>query len=156
MKMSTQRRRQQGTALIQFTFASLLIVPIFLGTWSFGTTFYLYSRLESAVRDGARYASMQTYDSTSSTPTANFLQAVQYMTVYGDPNANPSTATPLVPNLSTSNVQLTVTFSANNAPSQMTVSITGYSVPSYTNRVTLNGKPYVSFPFVGQWAPTNY
>lgn len=156
MKMSTRRRRQHGSALIQFTFASLLIIPIFLGTWSFGTTFYLYSRLENAVRDGARYASIQTYDSINNTPSASFQQAVQYMTVYGDPNANPATATPLVPNLTTSNVQLTVTFNANNAPSQMTVSITGYSVPSYANRVTLSGKPYVSFPFVGQWAPTNY
>jgi Flp pilus assembly protein TadG len=154
MRRQSRRKSQQGTAIIQFVFASLLIVPIFLGTWSFGTTFYLYARLENAVRDGARYASMQTYDSSTSTPSASFQQAVQYMTVYGDPNANPSTATPLAPNLSTSNVQLTVTFT-NNAPTQVTVAITGYSVPSYAGTVTLSGKPYVSFPFMGLFAPAS-
>lgn len=154
MRRQPRRKTQQGTAIIQFVFASLLIVPIFLGTWSFGTTFYLYARLENAVRDGARYASLQTYDSKDGNPSASFLQAVQYMTVYGDPNADPTKATPLAPNLSAGNVQLTVTLNANGAPSQMTVAITGYSVPSYAGRVTLTGKPYVSFPFVGVWGPT--
>lgn len=153
MRIRGRGRRQAGSAMIEFVFSSLLIVPIFLGTWSFGTTFYLYARLESAVRDGARYASIQTYDSSTTTPSTSFLQAVQYMTVYGDPNADPATAKALVPNLTTGNVQLTVTFT-NNAPSQMTVAITGYTVPSYASSVTLNGKPYVSFPFVGMWGPS--
>ena len=152
MKNQPRSRKQRGAAMIQFVFASLLLIPMFLGTWTFGYTFYLYSRLENAVRDGARYASLQTYDSSTSTPSAAFLQAVQYMTVYGDPNANPSTATPLVPNLSTNNVQLTVTFT-NNAPSAVTVSLTGYQVRTFNGSVTLTGKPYVSFPFLGFWGP---
>lgn len=138
--------------MIQFCFASLLLIPMFLGTWAFGYTFYIYSRLENCVRNGARYASLLTYDSASSTPSSAFQQAVQYMTVYGDPNADPSSATPLVPNLTASNVQLTVTFT-NSAPSKVTVAITGYKVQTFNGMVTLTGKPYVSFPFLGFWGP---
>jgi hypothetical protein len=35
----------------------------------------------------------------------------------------------------------------------MTVSITGFQVNSYIGKTTLNGKPYVYFPFIGYWGP---
>ena len=74
------------------------------------------------------------------------------MTVYGDPNANSSTATPVVNGLTTSNVQLTVTF-ANGVPSTTAVSITNFQVQSYPVQVTLSGKPYVWFPYLGTFGP---
>jgi hypothetical protein len=57
-----------------------------------------------------------------------------------------------VTGLTTSNVALTVTFT-NGAPSAVTVNITGFQVNSYIGKVSLNGKPYVWFPYVGYWAP---
>ena len=63
-----------------------------------------------------------------------------------------ATATPVVSGLTTANVQLTVTFVAG-APSAMTVAITNFRVLSYFGRVTLNGKPYVWFPYLGTWGP---
>jgi hypothetical protein len=67
--------------------------------------------------------------------------------VYGDPNANTSTATPVVSGLTTGNVQLTVTFT-NGAPSSMNVAVTGFQLNTYIGKVTLSGKPYVAFPYM--------
>jgi Flp pilus assembly protein TadG len=147
-----KRRNQRGGVTVEFTLSLLLLIPMFLGGWAFGYTFFQYGQLENAVRDGARYASMQTYDSATTTPTSAFLTAVQKMTVYGDPAADTSTATPVVTGLTTSNVQLTVTFS-NGVPSAMTVAITGFQIQSFLGKVTLNGKPYVWFPFAGYFGP---
>ena len=74
------------------------------------------------------------------------------MTVYGDPDADPSSATPIVAGLTTSNVQLTVGFTSG-APNSTTVSITNFQVLSYIGKTTLNGKPYVWFPYLGTWGP---
>jgi Flp pilus assembly protein TadG len=139
--------------MVEFTLATSVLIPLFLGGWAFGYTFYQYVQLENAVRAGARYASVRTYDGPpNSTPTAAFQTAVYKMTVYGDPNADTSTATPVVSGLTTSNVTLSVSW-ANSVPSTVTVSITGFAVQSYPFRVTLNGKPYVWFPYVGTFGP---
>jgi Flp pilus assembly protein TadG len=137
---------------VEFALCTLLLIPVFLGTWSFGFTFFQYAQLENAVRSGARYASVRTYDSASTTPSSAFLTAVQKATVYGDPAADTATATPVVAGLTPAKVQLAVTFTSG-APSGMTVSITNFQVQSYLNKVTLTGKPYVWFPYLGTWGP---
>src|SRR5207245_9985969 len=48
--------------------------------------FYVYNTLVIAVREGARYASIKPYDSTTTTPTSAFQNAVRNMVVYGDQN----------------------------------------------------------------------
>lgn len=152
MRHPAKVRKQCGSITVEFTLCSLVLIPVFLGTWAFGFTFFQYAQLENAVRGGARYASEQPYDSASTTPSSAFLTAVQKVTVYGDPAADTATATPVVAGLTTANVQLTVTFTAG-APSAMTVSIVNFQLQSYTNKVTLNGKPYVWFPYLGTWGP---
>jgi Flp pilus assembly protein TadG len=148
-RTGSARRRRRGGVMIEFTLCVTFLMTLFLGVWAYGYGFYVYSELENAVRNGARYASKLPYDSSSSTPSASFLTKVQQMTVYGDPNV--SNGTPLAPNLTTSNVALTVTM-ANAAPATVTVAITGYTLPGYWN-VTLNNKPYVWFPYLGYWSP---
>lgn len=127
MRLVLRSRRESGSVMIEFTFTMLVLIPLFLGAWAF-------------------------YDSATTTPSSAFLTAVQKMTVYGDPAANPSSATPVVSGLTTNNVNLTVTFD-NGAPSTMTVSITNFKVLSYPAPTTLNGKPFVWFPYVGYWTP---
>ena len=144
----------KGGVTLEFALSMLLLIPIFLGVWAFGYTFFQYAQLENAVRAGARYASFQNYDSASVTPTGSFLTAVQKATVYGDPAANTATATPVVNGLTTANVQLTVTFTSG-APSAMTVAIKNFQVLSYFGKVTLNNKPYVWFPYLGTWGRRN-
>jgi len=138
--------------MIEFTLSLLFLTPLFMGAWAFGYTFYQYTQLENAVRSGARYASGLNYDSATATPSSSFLTAVQKMTVYGDPAADTSTATPVVSGLTTDNVSLTVAFSGG-APSTVTVYISNFRVNSYVGKVSLNGKPYVWFPYVGYWSP---
>ena len=81
---------------------------IFSGIFQFAYSFYVYNTLVVAVRQGARYASIKPYDSTSTTPTSGFQNAVRNMVVYGDPNP-PGGARPAVPHLLASNVTLFVT-----------------------------------------------
>ncbi len=150
--MSASRHKQRGSVMIEFTLSMMLLIPLFLGGWAFGYTFFQYAQLENAVRAGARYASTVNYDSSTSTPSSAFLSAVQNVTVYGDPNANPATTTPVVSGLTTGNVNLTVGF-LNGAPASMTVSISNFQVLSYPGKTTLTNKPFVSFPYVGYWSP---
>ena len=151
MNFTNPKTGERGSVMVEFTLSMLVLIPLFLGTWAFGYTFFQYSELENAVRAGARYASTLNYDSATNTPSAAFLTGVQNMTVYGDPNANPATATPVVSGLTTANVNLSVGFT-NSAPSSVTVSVTGFQVLTYYGTTTLN-KPYVWFPYVGYWTP---
>ena len=152
MRFANHSRGQRGSVMVEFTLSMTVLIPLFLGGWAFGYTFFQYAQLENAVRAGSRYASTLNYDSATTTPSSAFLTAVQNMTVYGDPNANPSSATPVVSGLTTNNVNLTVAF-ANGAPSTMTVSITNFQILSYFGATTLTNKPYVWFPYVGYWSP---
>ena len=148
MRMMFSRGRRSGSVLVEFTLSATFLIAVFLGVWQFGYAFYIYSELEQAVRDGARYASLGTYNSANSTPTAAFLTAVQNVVVYGDPAGG---TTPIAPGLTTANVSLTVTFTS--VPTTMTVAITNYTVPTYFGNQTLSGKPTTSFPFVGVFGP---
>jgi Flp pilus assembly protein TadG len=148
--MTVSRGKRNGSVLVEFTLSATFLVALFLGVWEFGYSFYIYSELEQSVRAGARYASLRTYNSANSTPTADFLTAVQNVVVYGDP-APPAGATPVAPGLTTSNVSLTVTFTS--VPTTMNVAITGYTLPTYFGNQTLTGKPTTSFPFVGVFGP---
>lgn len=48
-------RRRTGVAIVEFALASLLFLPITLGTIDFGRAIFQTSQLENAVREGARY-----------------------------------------------------------------------------------------------------
>ena len=145
------RKRQGGSVIVELTLSLTFLTALFLGTWQYGYTFYIYAELEQAVRDGARYASELTYDSGTSTPAADFQTAVENVVVYGNPSPAQGAA-PVAPGLATNNVSLTVTFTSN-VPTEMTVAITGYQIPTYFGKATLNGKPTTTFPFVGIFGP---
>jgi len=142
-------RCQRGNIMIEFAIGAGVLTSIFAGTFQFGYTFYQYNLLKNAVSDGARYASLRTYDSNSSTPSSAFQTAVQNMVVYGDPGGGSS---PVAPGLATSNVNLNVTFT-NSVPTAMTVSITGYTIGAVFGTTTLSNKPSVTYAYQGIYAP---
>jgi Flp pilus assembly protein TadG len=157
MRRSTRpKNRERGNAMVEFALSATLIVGFFAGVFQFGYTFFAYNALEDAVRGGARYASLKPYDSTTTTPSDAFLTAVRNMVVYGDPSPADG-ATPVLNGLSTANVQLTVTGGqsggTDNAPTSMTVSITGFQINSLFSTSTLNGRPSVTFPYTGIVTP---
>ena len=142
-------RCRRGNIMIEFAIGASVLTSIFAGTFQFGYTFYQYNLLKNAVSDGARYASLRTYDSSTSTPSSAFQTAVQNMVVYGDPAGG---SAPVAPNLATSNVNLNVTFT-NGVPSTMTVSITGYTIGAVFGSTTLTNKPSVNYAYQGVYSP---
>jgi Flp pilus assembly protein TadG len=147
MKVSRrQKASQKGSVFIEFALSFLVLFSIFTGAFEFGYAFYAYNTLVNAVREGARYASLKPYDSASSTPSTAFNTAVQNMVVYSNPSPSYG-ATPILRGLSTSNVNLTV-LTSGSAPTQMTVSISGFSLDAVFGTINLNGNPSVSFPYL--------
>lgn len=135
--------------MLEFAIGSGVLVSIFTGTFQFGYTFYQYNLLLNAVNDGARYAALRPYDSTTSTPSTAFSNAVKNMVVYGNPTGG---SAPVVPNLATSNVNITVGF-LNSVPRTMAVSISGYTINSVFSSTTYTGKPRVTYSYQGEFSP---
>ncbi len=144
----SRRRRQSGNALVEFALAFGFLFPILAGTFQFGYAFFVYNQLQNAVRQGARFAALKTYDSSSATPSTAFRNSVQNAVVYGNPAGG---EIPVAKSLTSSNVNLTVTF-ANGVPAMMTVSIQNYNLDALLRTFTLN-RPSASFSYVGVYAP---
>jgi Flp pilus assembly protein TadG len=97
MNDNKSRNNQRGAALFEFAIVATVFLTMIFGVIEFGRFFWTHNALRDAARKGARYATIRKNDGPG-------IQAVKYMVVYGDPNANPATATPVVPGLTTSNV----------------------------------------------------
>jgi len=153
--VSVRARNQRGEALIEFALSFFLIFAIFSGIFQFAYTFYVYNSLVNAVREGARYASLKPYDSTTTTPSPAFQTAVQNLVVYGDA-APLSGAKAVVPGLTTAKVAVTVVGGGTGTLttlSLMTVSINGFQIDAVFGTLNLNGKPTASFPYTGIITP---
>ena len=133
-----RHRRERGAALLEFALSAIVLVALFVGVFQIGYTFYAYNRLEGAVRRGAQYASLK--------PDA--ITEVRNTVVFGDPNPKDG-AIPVLNGLTTSHVQVKVTGAAV-APASVTVAIVGYQINSVFSITTLDGRPSVTFPYVGQ------
>jgi Flp pilus assembly protein TadG len=148
-------KRQRGNALIEFALSFCLLFSVFAGIFQFSYSFYVYNTLVMAVREGARYASLKPYDSTTVTPTSTFQTAVQNMVIYGD--ADPAQgARPVVAGLTNANVTVVPTGGASGtltAPTQISVSITNFRVDSAFGAWTLINKPNATFPYTGILTP---
>jgi Flp pilus assembly protein TadG len=148
-RIPAQWRSRRGNAVLEFALGSTFLIAVFTGTFQFGYSFYQYNRLELAVSNGARYAALRPYDSTTTTPSTTFRDAVRNVVVYGSPAGGTS---PVVPGLTTTNVVVTPAFK-NNVPASMTVAISGFTLEGVVGRYTLNGKPVVTYPYQGIWTP---
>jgi Flp pilus assembly protein TadG len=97
MNLNRFNDNQRGAALFEFAIVATVFLTMIFGVIEFGRFFWTHNALRDAARKGARYATIRKNDAAG-------IQAVKYMVVYGDPNANPATATPIVPGLTASNV----------------------------------------------------
>jgi TadE-like protein len=73
---------RRGNAMIEFALASFVLIPLFIGTFQFGYTFYVYNLLCTQMRAGARYASLKTFKGSD---VSGFKTAVQNMVMYDNP-----------------------------------------------------------------------
>jgi Flp pilus assembly protein TadG len=146
MKRNSHTR---GNAMVEFALAVGLLLPMLFGTFEFGYAFYTYNRLIAAVREGARYASLRTYDSSTTTPSDTYLTAVKNAVVYGDPSGSGS---PVVSGLTTDEIGVTMTM-VIGVPDIVTVSVTNFTIDTIVKTLSLANKPSAAFRFEGTYAP---
>jgi Flp pilus assembly protein TadG len=147
------RKGESGSAMIEFALGATMMAYIFIGTFQWGYTFFVYNNVLSAVNNGAKFASLKTYDSTTATPSTCFTTSIKNMVAYGDPTGN--TTNTVAPGLTPSKVTLSFTFDpvTGLVPQQVTVGISSYTINAVVGSTTLTSKPQMTFPYTGRYAP---
>ncbi len=135
MKTKSFRKDARGTAMVEMAIAATVFLTAMFAVVEFGRFLWTHNALKSAVQRGARYATLRKSDSASQL-------AVKKMVVYGDPNANPATAKPVVGGLTTANVSVAYkNYNGIELSSQATVTVVNYkfkfAVPLVGTSVTL-------------------
>ncbi|HEU4796068.1 MAG TPA: TadE/TadG family type IV pilus assembly protein [Pyrinomonadaceae bacterium] len=137
LRIKNFKRDERGAALLEYAIGATVFIMAVFGVLEFGRALWAHNALTDAARRGARYAVLSQSDKDS---------AIRNVVVYGNPGGGTQ---PLLPGLSTTNVQISRTsdFSVNRGTA--TVSITGYqfqfvlpmlpkkiSMPSYSTTLT--------------------
>lgn len=154
--MNRRTRSQRGNAMVEFALAFGIIVPVFLGTFQFGYTFYVYNLLQTQVRDGARYGALRTFRAGNTSSIAAYKTAVRNMVRYSTTDGS---ETLIVPGLTDSNVTVNIVdknginADASHVPATVQVSINGFSLYSVVKTTTFNQKPTLQFTYAGRYAP---
>jgi len=150
MHAHRQRRRRRGNAFIEFALIWGVLFPVIGGTAQFGNAFYQYNKLCSAVRNAARFAAVQTYESVDGSVPVDFRDAVRNVVRYGNPA--PQETDPVVVNVDPANIAVSVIW-ANRIPSVVSVSVTRYDIDTIFKTFTIQNKPETRFPYLGRWDP---
>src|ERR1041385_2583590 len=93
------KKGQRGASLLEFSIAATVFLTVLFAIVEFGRALWVHNALTDAARRGARYAVLH---------KATDIEDVKKVVVYGDLTST----TPLLENLSTSNV--TVTYNGFN------------------------------------------
>ena len=145
-------RSKRGNAMLEFALSASVLIPCLAGTFQFGYGLYTYNRLQSATGDGGRYAALRTYRCKSGATDLTKVQlAVQNMVVYGTP-APTGDSVPVVNGLTTGNVNVQFNLTSG-VPTSVTVNISSFTIDTVFTSYTLTGKPVVTFPYIGRYAP---
>jgi Flp pilus assembly protein TadG len=127
--------KERGASLVEFAIVATVFLTLLFGVVEFGRFFWTHNALRDAARRGVRYAAIRRDDSAGTL-------AVKKMVVYGDPNADPATAKPVVSGLTTNNVAVEYqNYNGVLLSSRATVSIINYqfqfSVPLVGGTTTM-------------------
>jgi len=110
--------REQGTHIVELSIALPIMLVLFGALAEFGRFFYTYSTLTNAVRAGARHACKWEKNASWTFPETS------KMVVYGD--YTDTSKGPILPGLTTSNVQITANGPSANKVDSVTVKIINY------------------------------
>jgi Flp pilus assembly protein TadG len=115
-RINTFKHDEKGSTLVEYAIGASVFVLAVFGVLEFGRALWAHNALVDAARRGARYAVLHQ-------PTGAEDVKIKNVVVYGNPDGGTQ---PLLPDLSTTNVQINRTgdFSVNSGTA--TVSITGY------------------------------
>jgi Flp pilus assembly protein TadG len=134
---------ERGTTLVEFAIGVTVLLTAMFAIVEFGRALFVHNALADAARRGARYATLH-----SNTD----VDQVKNVVVYGDPAGG---SQPLVPNLSTTNVNVnysnfglnkgTVSVSVTSYQFQFVLPFLGTSItmPNYTTTLTGESVGYV-------------
>lgn len=142
LKRQIKRINQRGNAIIEFALSWTLLSLLFMGSYQFGYSFYIYNQLMSCAAGAGDLASRLDYDTGD---PSSFTTKIQNMVLYGDTTAGTTT---LVPNLTASNVSVSVT-TVSSIPTDVTISITNFSINAIFRTFTFSDKPRVTVAYVG-------
>jgi hypothetical protein len=147
--------------MVEFALASSLLIPIFLGTFQYGYTFYVYNLLSSQMRSGSRFASMKAFKCKDAASIANYKQKVRNVVRYGNPSGTGSVIEPgltdsevSVSIKDVSGVEVTELNNTTRTPNYVEVSTTSYTVDALFSTFTFSGKPIVRMPYLGEYQIT--
>jgi Flp pilus assembly protein TadG len=144
-------RSKRGNAMLEFALSAGILIPCLAGSFQFGYAFYTYNKLQSAIDQGGRYASMRTYRYLAGVTDEDKVKlAVKNVVVYGTPSPGANDA-PVVNGLDASKVTVAYT-KTSGFPTSVQVSISSFAVNTIFATYTFAGKPVVTFPFVGRYA----
>jgi Flp pilus assembly protein TadG len=158
MKKLFQNRlkSRRGNALVEYAIASTVLIPIFLGTFQYGYAFYVYNLMSTQVRSGARYASLRTFRCGNNSSATAFKTAVKNVVRFGNPSG---TGSVIEPGLQDNQISVSILDASGadadgtHTPSYVVVKAANYSVDAVVTTFTFNGKPSVTMPYLGQYAP---
>lgn len=129
-------RRERGSQLVEAAIVLPIMLMLLGATAEFAHFFYSYSALTNAVRSGARHASKWEIGSSWTIPET------QRMVVYGD--FSDTSKGPILPGLTTSNVQVTANGSSPHNIQSVTVSIINYKYKPLFDLGKMTGVPSLS------------
>jgi Flp pilus assembly protein TadG len=142
--MTTMKKQsERGNALVEFAIAFFVLWLLFAGIFQFGYSFYAYNSVMTSVANAAELGSKMTYDTSN---TSQFTTALQNMVVYGNTTAG---TTPIVPGLSTSNVNVTVNPS-DTFPTDITITVSSFSIDAVFTKFNFTNKPRATTAYMGQ------
>ena len=130
------KRLETGSALIEFAGALILLGTLLTGIFEIGYTLYTYESLVQAVRAGARYAALNAPRTASG---SEFTKSVRNLVVYGDPSPD-AKAKPIAAGLAPDQVDVLL------EPAAATVSLRGFTIDAVFRKISLDGRPTVTFP----------
>ena len=116
-------KSERGASLMEFAIAATVFLTVLFGILESGRLLWTHNALKDAVRKGTRYATVRRKDAAGKL-------AVQKMVVYGDPNANPASAKPVVTGLKIADVVVSYNNSDPDSGIQLGDRAT-VSVPNY-------------------------
>lgn len=131
LRIKNFRKDESGATLIEYAISATVLIMATFAVLEFGRAVWAHNALSDAARRGARYAVLNQPSSGEDTKIKNLV-------VYGNTSGGTQ---PLLPGLSTANVQISRTsdFSVNSGTA--TVSITGYEfqfvLPMLPKKITM-------------------
>lgn len=139
-----RKTSQRGNAMLEFAVGWSILWAMFAGVYEIGYAYYVYNVLMTSVANAAELGSKLGYDTASPAP---YSTSLKNMVVYGDEIAGTK---PLVPNLTTGNVNVNVNLDAAGMPRAVTITVTGYNINALFTSYALNNKPRATTLYFGQ------